>query len=197
MEKWLVPIASSPSFLKDKDVDYRIILGTYLFSSYNEVSKERYLKKEDLIEISKKIEKILNKKNGLNNKTILKKILNLNKINANEFKFKEKKIGLILDISTNLYISIENNKVINLMQKCSSNSIKIYITLIILKKYKNNIYYKSLMQHTNIKTEKTITRCLKELEQNEFIKIEKKKEQIFDIKTNTIKNFTYNEYKIL
>lgn len=197
MENWIVPIVSDLSFLRNKNVNYRIILGIYLFSSYDEMTKERYIKKEDLIKASKKIEKILKVKNAIKNKTILKKILDLNKIEAKEFKFKEKPYGIILDVSTKLYVPIESNKVIKLMQNCSSNSIKIYIALLFLNQYNINIYYKSLMQHTDIRSEKTISRCLKELETSNFIIIEKSKKQLYDFETGTIKNFIYNKYKIL
>lgn len=197
MENWNVPIISEQSFLKNKNIDYRIILGIYLFSSYDAITEERYIKKEDLIKVSKKIEKILKVKNTIKSKTILKKILDLSKIEAKEFKFKEKTYGIILDISTNLFVSIESNKIIKLMQNCSSNSIKIYITLLFLSRYNNNIYYESLMQHTDINSKTTISRCLKELQTNNFIIIEKSKKQLYDFETGTIKNFIYNKYKIL
>ena len=53
------------------------------------------------------------------------------------------------------------------------------------------------MQHTDINSETTISRCLKELQTNNFIIIEKDKKQLYDFETSTIKNFIYNKYKIL
>lgn len=188
---WLVPIPNDKIYFHDKKIDYRIILGCYLFSMNNMKSNNRYIRDWNLASVVKQISELVN----LSPKAIKSKIKYLAHIESNEFQHQFDEDGGYLNLNTKKFVPIRNTTVEYLLKNCSHNAIKIYILLNWLTKYKIKITYEVIMRYTNIKSRATISKALKELD--ELIIINQKICSRFDSKLDKTIAYKYNVYTIL
>ena len=208
---WRVPISTRKEFMSNKSVDYRIYGGLMLNSNSNAQLDflglndrgRRYIMGHKMDKVIEEIAgSIINPKTKkpLSKSAVAKHIRVLKKLGAREFSIGNWNGKLYYNLQFSEvdeetgntkggdYVTVSSEKLRALIDGCSSNSIKIYTTLL-WKCWDNknqcfkptHVPYETLMEYLGISDRTTLNNCLWVLE-GKFITIEtiKRHEHILD-----------------